>query len=91
MPLDVFTEVCLHPLRVSLSSVDYSMQVMKYLDTRDLITLVKTVRMFRSLLLSRNSRSIWASKRIEKGISKCADLDEVQFAILMTSSTCFVS
>lgn len=65
---------------------------MAYLSLSDLVHLACTSQVFRSLLLSKSSRSIWKKTRIAQGIpQKFSDLDEYQFAKLLSVKGCCVS
>ena len=65
---------------------------MSYLSLYDLVSLTCTSKVFRSLLLAEGSHSIWKKTRIAQGIpQKFSDLDEYQFAKVLSAKKCCVS
>ena len=65
---------------------------MAYLSLSDLVHLACTSQVFRSLLLAESSTSIWTKTRIAQGIpQKFSDLDEYQFAKVLSAKECCVS
>lgn len=66
-------------------------QICSHLSSSALLRLSRTNRLFRSLLLSRDWRCIWTAARLDAGLPAVKNLDEVQYALLLYGSCCFVS
>ncbi|ORY84741.1 hypothetical protein BCR35DRAFT_303100 [Leucosporidium creatinivorum] len=68
--------------------LDLLAETCAHLDPRDLVKLARTSKLFRSLLLSRSSRSIWASARRAAGLPDIEDLSEINYALWLYGTTC---
>jgi hypothetical protein len=70
---------------------DTELQILRQVEAKTLMELVKTSKKFSRLLLSSEYRSIWEYRRIQRGISKITDADELWFAVKVYGRTCEVS
>lgn len=92
MPMDILAEVR-RPLfsQVAQTKRKATEQICSHRSSSALLRLSRTNRLFRSLLLSRDWRCIWTAARVDAGLPAVKNLDEVQYALLLYGSCCFVS
>ncbi|ORY84733.1 hypothetical protein BCR35DRAFT_351827 [Leucosporidium creatinivorum] len=62
-------------------------EICSHLDPKDLVKLARTSKLFRSLLLSRSSRSIWLAARRAANLPPLEGLNEINYALLLNGTT----